>query len=393
MRFDLTAYEWQTKRFGDLVDFKITNSFSRDNLNYEIGTIKNIHYGDIHTKFKTLFDVESEEVPFINEEINIDRISGDNYCKEGDIIFADASEDLNDVGKSIEIINLNSEKVLSGLHTLLARPKENIFQKGFLGYLLKSKNVRYQIQKESQGSKVLSINTGRLSNVKISFPKLEEQKKIADFLLLLDSKIQTQRKTIEELNVFKKGIAKKIFSQQLKFKDDNGNDFSEWESKKLGKIATITTGSSNREDSILDGEYTFFDRSQDVRTSNRFLFDKEAVIVPGEGQEFIPRYFVGKFDLHQRTYAIFDFKEVNGKYLYFHLLNDDKHLQSQAVGSTVKSLRLPMFQSMPIKFPCIKEQQKIANFLFSIDSKIDIENQILQKLEEQKKYFLANLFI
>ncbi len=177
--------------------------------------------------------------------------------------------------------------------------------------------------------------------------------------------------------------------QEIRFKEFT----DKWELKKLGDISTITTGSSNREDSILNGEYTFFDRSQDIRTSSRFLFDKEAVIVPGEGQEFIPKYFIGKFDLHQRTYAIFDFRGINGKYLYYHLLNDDKYLQSQAVGSTVKSLRLPMFQSMPIKSPCLDEQTTIANFLSVIETKIQTEKNILDKYHCQKQYLLQNLFI
>ena len=177
--------------------------------------------------------------------------------------------------------------------------------------------------------------------------------------------------------------------QEIRFKEFT----DKWELKKLGDISTITTGSSNREDSILNGEYTFFDRSQDIRTSSRFLFDKEAVIVPGEGQEFIPKYFIGKFDLHQRTYAIFDFRGINGKYLYYHLLNDNKYLQSQAVGSTVKSLRLPMFQSMPIKSPCLDEQTTIANFLSVIETKIQTEKNILDKYHSQKQYLLQNLFI
>ena len=91
----------------------------------------------------------------------------------------------------------------------------------------------------------------------------------------------------------------------------------EWKETLLGKIARITTGSSNRQDSHLDGKYTFFDRSEDIRTSDQYLFDCEAVIVPGEGQDFIPKYFVGKFDLHQRTYAIMDFEDCNGKFLYY----------------------------------------------------------------------------
>ncbi|MFP3835638.1 restriction endonuclease subunit S, partial [Chryseobacterium sp. SIMBA_028] len=196
MRFPGFDGEWEIKKLGEVMDFKITNSFSRENLNYELGTVKNIHYGDIHTKFKTLFNIKKEIVPFINEEMNLRRISDENYCREGDIIFADASEDLNDVGKSIEIININGEKLLSGLHTLLARPKANIFHLGFNGYLFKSNQIRTQIQKESQGSKVLSINVGRISKIDLSFPAVVEQEKISTLFSLLDKRIHTQNKII-----------------------------------------------------------------------------------------------------------------------------------------------------------------------------------------------------
>lgn len=131
-------------------------------------------------------------VPYINEEINISKISEDNYCKDGDLIFADASEDLNDVGKSIEVVNVNDERLLSGLHTLLARPKTNIFNLGFNGYLFKSNFVRTQIQKQSQGSKVLSINRGRLLKIDLLFPLIQEQEKITSLLKLIDRRIQTQ---------------------------------------------------------------------------------------------------------------------------------------------------------------------------------------------------------
>jgi type I restriction enzyme S subunit len=268
----------------------------------------------------------------------------------------------------------------------------NEISNNFLYYLIQT-NKFIDLANQSSGSKMPRADWNIVENGIFSIPSCNEQKKLSAFLSLLDERIQTQSKIIRELSVLKVTLAKRIFAKKFKLKDDNGKDFPEWQKKKLGEIGAITTGSSNREDSILNGEYTFFDRSQDVRTSNRFLFDKEAVIVPGEGKEFIPKYFIGKFDLHQRTYAVFDFIGINGKYLYYHLLNDDKHLQSQAVGSTVKSLRLPMFKTMPINLPSIPEQTKIANFLSSLDSKINIETQFLHKLEEQKKYFLHQMFV
>src|SRR3954466_9574709 len=84
--------EWKFNRLGNVYSFITTNSFSRDDLNYLNGEVKNIHYGDIHTKFSTLFDITKENVPFINEDISIEKIKQDSYCVEGDIIFADASE-------------------------------------------------------------------------------------------------------------------------------------------------------------------------------------------------------------------------------------------------------------------------------------------------------------
>lgn len=202
---------WEVKMLGEVMEFKVTNSFSRDCLNYESGHVKNLHYGDIHTKFQTLFDITKEDVPFINAEINISRIPEEYYCQQGDIVFADASEDLNDVGKSIEIINLNNVKVLSGLHTLLARPTLNIFSKGYLGYLFKSPNLRNQIKKIAQGSKVLSISAGRLSNVKLNVPSLPEQSKIAGFLSAIDEKIHAVQQQMERMEVWKKGLLQQLF--------------------------------------------------------------------------------------------------------------------------------------------------------------------------------------
>ena len=202
---------WEKSKFGNIYSFKVTNSFSRDNLNYEDGYVKNIHYGDIHTKFKTLFDLTKEEVPFINPDISINKISSDNYCKTNDIVFADASEDLADVGKSIELVNLNNEKVLAGLHTILARPDMTKIASGFGGYLMKSIDVRKQIMKIAQGSKITSISSTRLCDIELNIPCPAEQSKIADSLSAIDDKINHTHKQIEKAEVWKKGLLQQMF--------------------------------------------------------------------------------------------------------------------------------------------------------------------------------------
>jgi type I restriction enzyme S subunit len=203
--------DWQPRRFDELFSFVPTNSFSREDLNYDEGTVKNIHYGDIHTKFRPLFDVEREKVPFINKDIRLNGISDGSYCKEGDLVFADASEDYADVGKCVEISNLNGERVVAGLHTLLARPKDKFFASGFAGYAMKSWALRWQIMREAQGTKVLGISAGRLSKIKLSLPSVLEQQKIASFISSLDERIEIVQQQIESTQAFKKALLQQMF--------------------------------------------------------------------------------------------------------------------------------------------------------------------------------------
>jgi type I restriction enzyme S subunit len=173
--------EWEHAAFDDLYDVKPTNTFSRDKLNYETGTIRNIHYGDIHTRFQALFDVSKEVVPFVTPTEALDDLKESAFCTEGDMVFADASEDLTDVGKSIEIVALHGERVLSGTHTILATRKDAQLIVGFGGHLFRSNCIRSQIRKEAQGSKVFGISAVHLANVRVCFPSDKgEQQKIAD---------------------------------------------------------------------------------------------------------------------------------------------------------------------------------------------------------------------
>ncbi|MEY5049785.1 MAG: hypothetical protein RLZZ175_3144 [Bacteroidota bacterium] len=406
LRFPEFKGGWEKKKLGDVADFKVTNSFSRDNLNYETGNVKNIHYGDIHTKFQTLFDITKEVVPFINEEISIERISEDFYCKEGDLIFADASEDLNDVGKSIEIVNLNNEKILAGLHTLLARPHKGYFHIGFNGYLFKSNKVRLQIQKESQGSKVLSINVGRTSGIEINFPSIAEQQIIATFLTSVDEKLHALKKKKSLLEQYKKGVMQKIFSQELRFKDENGNDFPEWEVKSLGDVGTFFSGgtplTSKRE--YFGGDIKFI-RSGEIHS------DKTEQFITAEGLKNSSAKLVEIGDLLYALYGATSgevgISKMNGainqailcirtkldnRYLCnFLILNKDNIINTYIQGGQ-GNLSAEIIKSLRIPIPSIHEQTLIANFLTSIDDKINHCGEQIAKMEVWKKGLLQGMF-
>ncbi|WP_457613936.1 restriction endonuclease subunit S [Methanocaldococcus sp.] len=184
------------------------------------------------------------------------------------------------------------------------------------------------------------------------------------------------------------------FRWETEFKETEiGKIPKDWNVKRLGELADIKTGKTDVKDAVEDGKYPLFDRSEKVKRSNKYLFDTEAVIVPGEGRDFLPRYYKGKFDLHQRTYAIFNFRNLHGKYLYYamHILRF--YLREMAVGSTVLSLRLPIFQELTIPYPPPEEQQKIATVLSYFDDLIENkkkQNEILEKiaLELFKNWFI-----
>ncbi|MDE2822365.1 MAG: restriction endonuclease subunit S [Chloroflexota bacterium] len=204
------AHPWLAPAFSDLYSFKRTNTLSRDNLNYDAGEIRNIHYGDIHTKFKPLFRVRNEHVPYVKLDASANRFDGDAFCKEGDIVLADASEDIDDVGKAIEVVSLDGERVVAGMHTILATRRRSVPVVGFGGQLFQCSAVRDRIKKEAQGAKVFGISPKRVSSVPVPIPATEvEQQRIADCLGSLDELIAAAGRKLEALLQHKQGTLNK----------------------------------------------------------------------------------------------------------------------------------------------------------------------------------------
>ncbi|MBV2196311.1 MAG: restriction endonuclease subunit S [Flavobacterium sp.] len=203
--------DWEETTFGLLYKFISTNSLSRDKLNYQNGDVQNIHYGDIHTKFRSHFNINTEDVPYINIDVNLKNIKDEAYLKEGDLVIADASEDYADIGKTIEICRINNKKVLAGLHTLVARKRKEKLIVGFGGHLMKTWQMRLEIMRIAQGTKVLSISTKRLGDISLKLPSKEEQQKIASFLSAINKKIELVSQQIDYTTTWKKGLLQKMF--------------------------------------------------------------------------------------------------------------------------------------------------------------------------------------
>ena len=209
------AGAWEVKRLGEIYRFKPTNSWSRDQLNYDSGTIKNIHYGDIHKELNRTFRIDDEVVPYVNDTL-ADSVKEDAFCEEGDIVLADASEDVDDIGKAIEIVDIGGQRLVSGLHTILASRIDHRIVVGFGAYLYASSGVRKQIQQRAQGAKVLGISKTQLAEVELAYPtEAREQQKIAHCLSSLDEVIGLESHKLDALKNLKKGLMQQLFPQEV----------------------------------------------------------------------------------------------------------------------------------------------------------------------------------
>lgn len=167
---------------------------------------------------------------------------------------------------------------------------------------------------------------------------------------------------------------------------------NEWEENKLNSLCYIINGKCNAQDHVEGGKYPLFDRSAIVKYSNDYLYDCEAIIIPGEGAKFAPKYYIGKFNLHQRAYALKDFS-CNGRFLFYCMEYYSGLLAIKAVKSTVLSLRLPILQNFLLYIPNTNaEQQKIADCLSSLDDLIEATAQKVDALKEHKKGLIQRLF-
>jgi len=409
---------WESKSMGEVYSFKGNNSLSRDKLNYESGSIKNIHYGDIHTKFSTLFDISKETVPYINASESQESFKAENYCVEGDMVFADASEDLADIGKCIEIVRLNGERVVSGLHTILARQSVARLVIGFGGYLFKSHAIRKQIQKESQGAKVLGLSGGRFAKVTIPFPSDKtEQQKIADCLASLDERITLEAQKLDTHQTHKKGLMQQLFPAEgetlpkLRFLEFQ--EAGEWEEKPIGKIATLRNGFAFKSSTYIDnGCYkiitignvqagallaedakTISELPPDIQLHQQLQVGDILISMTGnvgricrvDVENCLLNQRVGKLVLHGAN-----------KEFFYHSINNDcfrEAMQSRAAGGAQGNLSSSAIEEYILLIPQKNgEQQKIADCLASLDDLITAQTQKLAALKTHKKGLMQQLF-
>jgi type I restriction enzyme S subunit len=258
----------------------------------------------------------------------------------------------------------------------------------------------------AQGISVVHLYSSQLSLLSLNLPTLPEQTKIANFLTAVDDKLTQLKKKKSLLEQYKKGVMQKIFSQELRFKDENGSDFAEWEEKKIKDVFRFKQGVQCG----VESQYTEkgdnmqrFIRIIDLTSVNepiRYIVSPSIEHHIKHDDLFMVRYgtpgLVGygyEGVIANNLFRIIPVKVVINKFYYFvfNLLN--KELLNLASSSTMPALSFGSLEVLSIPEPSLPEQSKIANFLSAIDDKINHCGVQIEKMERWKKGLLQGMFV
>lgn len=379
LRFPEFTEEWKRIKVSDLLDFYSTNSLSWEQLEYESNEPYNLHYGLIHVGLPTIIDLTKDKLPSIKDG-NVPKKY--ELCKEGDIAFADASEDTNEVAKVVEFYNLDGKKVVCGLHTIHGRNNNGQTAKGFLGYCFSSTVFHNQIRRIAQGTKIYSINTRNFSEVFVGLPSMNEQQKIATLLRLMDERIATQNKIIEKLETLIKGIRNNIIS---KIKGD---------CIVLQDIADIYQPQTIASTDLTEDGYLVYGANGIIGKYHSFNHEKEQICITCRGNtcgtvNFTePKSWItgNAMVINTDNYA----KNVNKRYLFHYL--SSINFNSIISGSGQPQIVRQPLAKLKLILPVLIIQNRIVECLDAMFAKMKNEQSFLQILQIQKSCLLSQMF-
>ncbi|EXZ01630.1 restriction endonuclease subunit S [Bacteroides fragilis] len=384
LRFPEFCGEWETIKVSELLDFYSTNSLSWEQLDYSNGKIKNLHYGLIHKGVPTMVDVACDSLPYIKEESMLKSFT---LFKEGDVAFADASEDTNDVAKAIEVVNCDNQQIVSGLHTIHGRDNSNRTVIGYKGYAFASDSFHKQIRRIAQGTKVFSISVRNFDEAYIGIPSKEEQTQIAKLLITIDKRIATQNKIIEDLKKLKSAISLNVLHSD------------KWEQFKIKDIAQIGRGrviSSIEIGQQKSPTYPVYSS----QTSNDgimgylddYMFEGEYISWTTDGANAGTVFYRnGKFNCTNVCGLLKLRKEFDTHFVSLVLAEATKKYVS--INLANPKLMNNTMGNIQIRLPKLEEQKRISIVFRVLQRLWTVHNSLLTEYTKQEQYLLSQMFI
>jgi len=401
LRFKEFEGEWEETTLGELFTFK--NGLNSDKEKYGSGI-----------KFINVLDIIGEDVITYDSIIGMVEVTGKELEKNGviygDVLFQRSSETREEVGQANVYVDKNQSAVFGGF--VIRGRKKVEYNPYFMNYLLKTSSARKEITTKSGGSTRYNVGQESLSQVYVKSTSVKEQQKIAKFLTAVDTKLQQLTTKKEKLEHYKKGVMQQLFSQQLRFKDDDGSAFPDWEEKKLEKIMNVRNEQAPKSEQY---PLMAFIKNKGVAPKGD-RYNREFLVNDGDGKKYKKTEYgdfiyssnnldTGSIGLNNYgsasispVYSIFQIKELcDYQFISSFLLRKSfinkmlKYRQGVVYGQW--KIHESEVLNIEDSFPSLKEQQKIASYLSAIDLKIEAVQTQLTKTQEFKKGLLQAMFV
>ena len=404
LRFPEFSGEWEEKKLSDIASFSKGKGYTKNDL------VKNgtpiVLYGRMYTKYETVIsDIDT----FVNLQV------GSIISKGGEIIVPASGETAEEISRASVVKNKGI--ILGGDLNILSLQKDK-YNPEFFALTISSGTSQKRLSKLAQGKSVVHLHNEDLSGLQIKVPSLAEQQKIADFLSNVDSIITAETKILNTLQKKKKALMQKLYTRQLRFKSDDGKDFPAWEEKKLGDVCNVLSGKRVPKGNKLTSVNTGLKYITVSDMGDKFVSNKDIKYITQEIETKIKKYKVitgdiiisvagtlGKVNIITEEFnnanltencdKLTEFKGCITEYL-FYFLQSDKFLDEInriKTSSAQPKLALDRLRIFVIPIPIIKEQQKIAACLSSLDSLIQTQQKVVTTWQQRKKALLQKMFV
>lgn len=401
--------DWDVLPFGEVFRTLSNNTLSRDQLNYDSGSIKDIHYGDVLILYPEVLDCSRDDIPYVNNDAPLSC----QPLQQGDVIISDTAED-ETVGKAVEIANQGNTNIVAGLHTIPCRVKNGNFVSGWLGYFINSHYYHDQLLPYIHGTKVSSIARESLADTYIVMPPYGEQEKIVKTLTDIGRLISESEQLIEKYQAMKQGCLQHMFPRKGQTKPDMRlpGFTGAWEQRKLSEEMENFIVPMRDKPRVFGGDIPWT-RIEDIE--GRYLNGtKSHQYVSKETIQSMNLQVISKGSLIVSMSATFGAvaevttdlitnqtfigmvpkskNELDFWYTYFHSDAARRYMQLESAGSTIFYITREKFEEMPVTLPANHtERFALGDFFLKLDNLITLHQRKCEKYKMIKQGMMEDL--
>jgi type I restriction enzyme S subunit len=391
LRFSEFNGEWLGTQLGNTCTFSKGKGISKGDVEPD-GKTPCVRYGQLYTTYGEL----------INEVVSATNLPANElfFSEANDVIIPASGETHIDIATASCVKKAGI--ALSGDINVIRGESNGVFLAYYLNGPRRNRVARY-----AQGSSVIHLYAEQLKLLEVYFPCAQEQQKIADFLTSVDTRIQQLKQKQSLLQQYKKGLMQQLFSQTLRFKDDNGNTFPDWDHVKLGKAVEVNPRTSSLPEEFL---YIDLESVKGGRLGDPKLVQKADA--PSRAQRGLKKsdilfqtvrpyqknnFFFSREGSYVASTGYAQLRTTRNSpqfiYQYLHLDSFVSLVLNRCTGTSYPAINSSDLADVKIKLPCVEEQTKIANALAAMDKKIDLVAQQIEHTQTFKKGLLQQMFV